>query len=323
MVDFKNLKNGVCLAPMAGITDCSFRRICAQMGCDWGVTEMISANGLILSNNENHIQRQLMEKAPGETVGVQLFGCVPDYMARATALVDGKYDFIDINMGCPAPKITKGGAGAALGRDRGLARLVLETVKSATKQDVTVKIRLGWDDASKNYLEMTEMVSESGAAALAIHGRTKVQMYSGRADMDAIAQAVKVATVPVIANGDITTPEEAKRVFEHTGCAAVMIGRGATGNPFLFKQIKDYMRTGSYSAPTPRERLDTAALHTKLLTSLKGEHVAVYEMRKHVGWYIKGLRGAAAMREKINTVHTTDAIMEMLADYLQQVEANE
>lgn len=318
MMDFANLDHALVLAPMAGITDCSFRYLCGKMGCDWGVTEMISANGLVLSPKESPMQRQLMEKAPGETVGVQLFGTNLRIMAQAAQMVGNAYEFIDINMGCPAPKIVQGGAGAALGRDRGLARLVIEAVCEASPVPVTVKIRLGWDDDHLNYMEMVEMAGEAGAAAIAIHGRTKVQMYSGRADMEAIRRAAEISMIPVIANGDIATPEDALRVFETTGCKAVMIGRGATGNPFLFRQIKQLLKEGRYDPVTPEEKLNTALEHTALLRDLKGERIATTEMRKHVGWYIKGLRDAAAMRDRINAATSTDAVCQMLTDYLRK-----
>lgn len=316
-MDFQNCSNALVLAPMAGITDCTFRYLCMQMGCDWGVTEMISANGLVLSPKESPIQRQLMQKAPGETVGVQLFGANLRVMEKAAQMVGDQYDFIDINMGCPSPKIVQGGAGAALGRDRGLARLVIEAVRQACAVPVTVKIRLGWDDGHLNYMDMVEMAGQAGAAAIAIHGRTRAQMYAGRADMQAIARAAAHSAIPVIANGDIASPEDALRVFETTRCQAVMIGRGAAGNPFLFRQIKQYLHAGRYDPVTPEEKLSTALTHIRLLRDLKGEAVAAKEMRKHIGWYIKGLRDAAAMREKINTAPSTDALSQMLADYMR------
>ena len=319
-MNFSEMKNAVCLAPMAGITDCTFRLLCMKMGCDFGVTEMISANGLVFSPKESQMQRQLMQKAPGETVGVQIFGCDPKRMSEAAKMICDGYDFVDINMGCPAPKIVQGGAGSALGRDRGLARLVLAAVKEASSVPVTIKIRLGWDDDSLNYMRIAEMAQEEGAAAIAVHGRTKKQMFSGKADMKPICEIVREFDIPVIANGDIASPEDAARVFEETGCAAVMIGRGSTGNPFLFRQIKQLMSEGRYDAVSYEERIGAALEHTRLMVGLKGEKVATYEMRKHVGWYIKGLKGAAAVRETINTCKSTDAILDLLADYIASLE---
>lgn len=317
MIDFAKMDHTLCLAPMAGITDCTFRQLCMEYGCDHGTTEMISANGLIMSPKENHIQRQLMERLPEEVVGVQLFGCNTQMMFEAAKMVGDLYDFVDINMGCPSQKIVQGGSGAALGRDRGLARIVIEAVKDAVNVPVTVKMRLGWDDDNKNYLDLAIAAEEEGVAAIAIHGRTKVQMYSGKADTEAIAKAVKAVSVPVIANGDIFTPEDAVRMFEVTGCKAVMVGRGAMGNPFIFRQIKQLMATGKYDEIDPEEKLQTALKHTSLMLKLKGERVATYEMRKHVGWYIKGMRSATDLREKINKAENTDAICQLLTDYIR------
>lgn len=327
IMDFASLHGAAVLAPMAGLTDCTFRSICADMGCRHGTTEMVSANGLVMAHGER-IQAQLMTKAPGERVGVQIFGRDPSIMERAAEMVAPDFDFVDINLGCPAPAIVQGGAGAALGRDRGLARLVIQGVmrgaaaaRPGMDAPVTVKMRLGWDDKHLNYLEMAEMVAETGAAALAVHGRTKAQMYSGKADMEAIRQIVRLVdgAIPVIANGDIASPEDALRVFEQTGCAAVMIGRGAMGNPFLFRQIAQLTATGRYDLPTPAEKVETARLHTRLMVALKGERVATYEMRKHIGWYIRGLRGAAAMRERTNACTSTSELMEAMEEYMGAV----
>ncbi len=320
-MDFGNMKNALCLAPMAGITDCTFRLLCSNMGCDFGVTEMISSNGLVLSPTESPVQMQLMERAPGEKVGVQFFGNNPKIMAEAARMAGERYDFIDINMGCPAPKIVQGGAGSALGRDRGLARLVLAAVKEASSVPVTVKIRIGWDENSLNYMRMAEMIQEEGAEMLTVHGRTKKQMFSGRADMAPIAEIVREFDIPVIANGDIAAPADALRVFDETGCAGVMVGRGAMGNPFLFRQIKQLMNEGSFSEVTAREKIDAATEHTRLMVGLKGEKVATYEMRKHVGWYIKGLRGAAAIRDRINACKSTQEILGLLGQYIESLES--
>ena len=289
------LKDRFVLAPLAGITDGAFRRICFQMGAAMACSEMVSAKGLFYGDKKTG---KLLEILPGEgPVGYQIFGHEPDIMAFAARELE-KYDnaFLDINMGCPVPKIVKNHEGSYLMKDPDLCFDLVQACVKNTKKPVTVKIRAGWDTDHINAAEVAGACESAGAAAVAVHGRTREQYYSGKADWSVIA-AVKraVSRIPVIGNGDVMSRGDGIRMMEETGCDLVMIGRGALGNPWIFD--KDHE-----GRPSPEELKAVMLRHLTDTAELKGDHIAVLEMRKHVGWYLKGRPGAAAFRDQVNRI---------------------
>ncbi|TYO94626.1 tRNA dihydrouridine synthase DusB [Desulfallas thermosapovorans] len=294
------IANPVVAAPMAGVTDRPFRILAAEHGCGLVYTEMISDQALIYGNPKTNILLDCSgEKGP---ISVQIFGSQVEYMVRAAEIVAGRgADIIDINMGCPTPKIVKNGEGAALMRNPELAARIVAAVVDRVDCPVTVKMRKGWDASSVNAVEFARLVVRAGASAVAVHGRTREQFYSGEADWDIIRQVREAVDVPVIGNGDVRTPRDAERMLRQTGCQAVMIGRAAAGNPWIFSRTLHYLATGQLlPEPTPQMRRETAIRHYKLLVETKGEDMANRQMRKHLAWYTRGLRGAAALRARIN-----------------------
>lgn len=310
-----NINNNIFLAPMAGITDKPFRIICKQHGCGLVYSEMISAKGLYYGSKNT---KTLLDIDDAEApAAVQLFGSEPDIMSGMAEVVskNPKVAIIDINMGCPAPKITKNCEGSALMRNIPLASKIIKAVVLKSVKPVTVKFRKGWDSNSINAAEFAAMAEESGASAIAIHGRTKTQMYSGKADWDIIKKVKEKVRIPVIGNGDIKNPEDAKKMFDFTGCDAVMIGRGALGNPWIFGRTVHFLETGEMlPEPTIQEKIDTVIKHLNMMYQYKGRK-GVLEMRKHIAWYIKGLKGAAALRETVNKTEEMDRLIELLYDY--------
>ena len=291
-----NLEKTACLAPMAGVADKALREISVSYGACYTVGEMASAKGIVLGSAKS---KELLTPDTQRPFGVQLFGDDPDVMASATVIAQSYYpDVIDINMGCPAPKIVGGGGGSALMKTPQLAEKIIRAVVTSTSLPVTVKFRLGWDESSMNAVEIAKICQASGAAAITIHGRTRVQMYAPPVNINGIAEVVKAVSIPVIANGDIYTPEDALNMYEQTGCDLVMVGRGALGNPWLFAQIKEIMSTGTYT-PTPMlpQRMKVMAQQLALLVKYKGEQIGYREARKHAAWYITGFEGAAAIRK--------------------------
>ena len=311
------MDNEVFLSPMAGVTDLPFRTICKEKGCGMLYTEMINAKALCY-DDENTKKMLRMDKDE-HPVAVQIFGSDPEFMGKA-AIIMNQYpnEILDINMGCPAPKVIKNGDGSALMRNPKLAAEVLTAVVKNSEKPVTLKIRKGWDDDSVNAVEIAKIAEECGISALAIHGRTREQFYSGKADWDIIAEIKQAINIPVIGNGDVFEVEDAVNMLEKTKCDAIMIGRGAQGNPWIFNRINHYMKTGEIlPEPTLEEKITTAIRHMNLAVAEHGDYVAVREMRKHIGWYLKGLKNSAKYRDQINKITDYKEVIAMLEEYMQ------
>ena len=307
------------LAPLAGITDWPFRVLCFEHGCDCATTEMVSALGYVYAPKNHPATQSLLRRDPREPrLILQLFGKEPEYMARAAEELSrlGRFDGIGINMGCPAHKVASSGEGCGLMRNPALAEGILRAVVKASALPVSVKMRLGWDSGHINAVEMARLAEDCGVSEIAVHGRTRMQMYAGQADWDEIRRVKEAVRVPVLGNGDIFTAEDAMRRLRETGVDGVLIGRGAQGNPWLFGQIKAALEGREIRLPTVRERIDMAWRHYEMQLSWKPEHVAVGEMRKHIGWYLKGVRGAAQLRDRINRMEKPAQVREALESLL-------
>lgn len=294
------IKNNIFLAPMAGITDITFRRICRSWGAGMTYTEMVSAKGLYYNDKKT---AELLARDVEETPSAaQIFGSEPDIIeAAAQKALSYGADILDINMGCPAPKIVNNGDGSTLMKKPELAQeIVRAAVRGSKGTPVTVKIRSGWDEDNINAVDFAKRMQESGAAAVAVHPRTRMMFYSGRADWDIIKEIKSKLDIPVIGSGDIFSAEDAVNMLEQTGCDAVMVGRGAQGNPFIFRQISELIETGGVKFhPSGRDRLDAALYHARMLCRDKGEARGIKEARKHLAWYIKGVPGAGELRTRI------------------------
>lgn len=304
--------NKLILAPMAGVCDQPFRLLCKEQGCDILYTEMISAKGLYY-DNKNTVPLLAVCEAE-KPIGVQLFGSEPPLLAEmAKKIEDRGFAFIDVNMGCPVPKIVNNGEGSALMKNPILAGQIVSEMVKATKLPVTIKIRSGFDAEHINAPEIAKIAEESGAAAVAVHGRTRQQYYSGHADWDVIARVKDSVNIPVIGNGDILTPQDVIKMKEQTGCDAFMIGRGARGNPWIFHELKEYFKTGRIpDRPDIYEVKRMMLRHADLMIALKGEYTGIHEMRKHVAWYSAGLKDSARLRNLINQVESYHEMKEFL-----------
>ncbi|MCK9218200.1 MAG: tRNA dihydrouridine synthase DusB, partial [Firmicutes bacterium] len=282
-------ETNIFLAPMAGISDMAFRLICKEFGCGLVYTEMISAKGLHYKNDNTYKLMQIHQDE--KPIAMQIFGNSPEIMAEsAVQMKEAGADIIDINMGCPTPKIVNNGDGCALMKDVDLAGKIIESVVKAVTIPVTIKIRKGWDDESINAVDLAQIAEEKGAKAVTIHGRTRQQFYSGKADWDIIKKVKNAINIPVIGNGDIFVPETAKKIFKDTNCDGIMVGRGAHGNPWIFKRISTYLSTGEMlPKPIIEERINMVIRHMNKMIELKGEYNGIKEMRKHIIWYLKGL----------------------------------
>jgi tRNA-dihydrouridine synthase B len=310
------------LAPMAGISDWPFRLLCFEHGCERATTEMISAMGYHYSKKGEQIYRYLLEKHPKEgPVTVQIFGSDPNIMAiTAQDLCSlGKFSGIDINMGCPAQKVVSSGSGSALMREPLLAGKIMASVVKVSTIPVSVKFRIGWDKESINILEMARIAEDCGISSITVHGRTRSQQYSGKSDRGVIAQVVNSIKLPVLANGDILSAADALEVLRLTGCSGISIGRGALGNPWIFEQIRAALIGDKISSPSFAHILETAIAHAERMAFWKGEETAVFEMRKHFTWYIRGKHNASQVRNHINTLKKMEDIKAVLSAYSNEI----
>jgi tRNA-dihydrouridine synthase B len=319
--DDLNIEPPVFLAPMAGISDYPFRQLIREMGIKLLYTEMVSAKGFEYGNEKTKELLEYDRKKDGK-IAVQIFGEEADFLARAANNIAREYDIdiIDINMGCPAKKIVKNGAGSALMRDLSLAEKIIKSVVNSVNIPVTVKMRSGWDAKHINAVELAKISESAGAAAVAVHGRTRNQFYKGSADWNIIEEVVKNVDIPVIANGDIFTPEDAAAVFSKTNCSGIMIGRAAQGNPWIFREIIEYLKTGNkIDSPTNSEKIDFAIKHLNIAVDFYGEKQAVPLMRKHIAWYIKGMPYSSKIKNKVNQLFDKDRLISLLKEYKLEV----
>ena len=300
----RQLKNNLILAPMAGVTDRPFRMLCKNLGAGMAVSEMVASNSLLYGSEKTR-RRANHEGEPGP-ISVQIVGANPEMLAQAARYnADAGAQIIDINMGCPAKKICNVMAGSALLKNESLVARILEAVVAAVPVPVTLKIRTGWDKQSRNAVQIAKIAEASGIQALAIHGRTRACAYAGEAEYDTIAAVKASVKIPVIANGDINTPQKAKHVLEHTGADAIMIGRAAQGRPWLFREITHFLATGEHLAePQPDEILRITLGHMHALYDFYGEYTGLRVARKHISWYTKGLAGSAQFRHRMNQVES-------------------
>ena len=312
------LENNLILAPMAGVTDLPFRILCKEQGAGLICMEMVSAKAILYKNKNTEELMTIDERE--HPVSLQLFGSDPQVMSEiAKQIEDRPFDILDINMGCPVPKVVNNGDGSALMKDPLLAGKIIEQTVKAIKKPVTVKIRKGFDEEHINAVEMAHIAEESGAAAIAVHGRTREQYYSGKADWDIIRQVKEAVSIPVIGNGDILCAQDVIRMKEQTGCDGFMIGRGAQGNPWIFQQILHQLETGEeMPRPSRQEVADMMLLHARLQLQIKGDYIGIREIRKHAAWYTAGYKNSSKLRGKINEVESYAQLEALLEQWLAE-----
>lgn len=314
------LKNNLILGPMAGVTDLPFRLLCAEQGAGLLCMEMVSAKAILYNNKNTKAMLAIDERE--HPVSLQLFGSDPQIMGDIAKRLEDEsvpFDILDINMGCPVPKVVNNGEGSALMKQPLLAGRIIEAMAKATSRPVTVKIRKGFDDMHVNAPELAHIAQESGAAAVAVHGRTREQYYSGKADWSVIRKVKETVTIPVIGNGDILTAADALRMRKETGCDGFMIARGAQGNPWIFKQILHEWETGeSLEKPSPEEMAEMVLRHARMQIELKGEYVGIREMRKHAAWYTGGYRRASHLRRALSEVESYEQLEELMHHFLER-----
>ena len=310
MIDFTDK---IILAPMAGICDLPFRLLCKEQGCDIVYTEMISAKGMYYNNKNT--EPLLMTDDKEKPVGVQIFGSEPRLMAeQAKRIEDRGFAFIDVNMGCPVPKIVNNGEGSALMKNPKLIGDIVNELVNLCSLPITIKIRAGFNDDSINAPEIAQIAESAGVSAIAVHGRTREQYYHGKADWDIIKAVKESVKVPVIGNGDVTSAEDVIRIKKETGCDSVMIGRAAKGNPWLFADIKEFLKSGNHIVrPDINEICEMMLRHARLMIEYKGEFTGIHEMRKHVAWYTQGMKDSAKLRARINTVETYEELEKLIS----------
>jgi len=308
------IKKTAVLAPMASVADRAYRILNREFGASYTVSELISSKGLCYSDRKTEELCKITEKE--RPCALQLFGNEPEFMAKAVKIIE-KYepDIIDINMGCPVPKVAGNGSGAALMKDTALSAEIVRAVKAESKVPVTVKIRKGWDEDHVNAVEFAAAMEEAGADAVTVHGRTKNQMYSGKSDMNIIKEVKKAVSIPVIGNGDIASLDDALRMYDCTGCDLVMIGRATYGNPWLFKEIDSYFEGKPFTPPDLETRLETMLYHLRLAMSDKPEHIAIQEARKHFAWYLTGMYGAASFRARCYSLSSYEDAVKLTEDF--------
>ena len=306
----------VFLAPMAGVTDTAYRIIAHDMGCPLCYAEMVSSQGIHFKNERT---LSMLASEPAERpLAMQIFAASPEMATEAAAYVEelGTADILDFNMGCPAPKIVKNGEGSALMRDPEHATAILTAIRKAVKMPLSVKMRIGWDESSINVVDLAKRAEAAGVDAITVHGRTREQFYRGHADWEKIGEVRRAVSIPVIANGDVRTYDDLDRIREVTGCEAVMVGRAAQGNPWIFRQLTHYLRTGErLPGPTMRERAEVIVRHLDLLLKYKGDYVGPREMRKHATWYTRGIVHGAILRDLFNKATTREDFLAILAEY--------
>ena len=317
-----NIKNNVVLAPMAGISNPAYMKICEEIGVGFAITELISAEAIVRDNKKTFDMLNGIEKIK-MPVAIQIFGSNPEVMAKAAEIINKKYPgrIIDLNMGCPVPKVAvRSQAGSALLKNPSLIYEIVSSVVASVPVPVTVKIRSGWDSKSINAVEVAKICEKAGASAITVHPRTRSQLYSGKADLDIIKQVKEAVSIPVIGNGDINSIDSAKYMLEYTKCDAIMIGRGVLGNPWLIKEIDTYLKTGEIiSKPTYEERIDMCFHHLDYLLKIKNEKVSILEMRSHIAWYIKGIPYHKEIKNLIFKATTIEEITEILDNYKKKL----
>ena len=307
-----SLKNNLILAPMAGVTDLPFRLLCKEQGAGLLCMEMVSAKAIYFNNKNTEELLTIDDREP--PVSLQLFGSDPDIISEMAKKIENRpFSILDINMGCPVPKVAGNGEGSALMKNPKLVEEIVSKTAKAIKKPVTVKIRKGFDDEHINAVEIARIAESAGAAAVAVHGRTREQYYSGKADWDIIRQVKEAVKIPVIGNGDVTSPEAARQLMETTGCDGIMIGRGAQGNPWIFRQILHWMETGEEEPNPDLEEVKAMILrHARMLVEYKGAYTGIREMRKHVAWYTAGYPNSAKLRARVNEIESLEALEHLI-----------
>ena len=307
-----SLKNNLILAPMAGVTDLPFRLLCKEQGAGLLCMEMVSAKAIYFNNKNTEELLTIDDREP--PVSLQLFGSDPDIISEMAKKIENRpFSILDINMGCPVPKVAGNGEGSALMKNPKLVEEIVSKTAKAIKKPVTVKIRKGFDDEHINAVEIARIAESAGAAAVAVHGRTREQYYSGKADWDIIRQVKEAVKIPVIGNGDVTSPEAARQLMETTGCDGIMIGRGAQGNPWIFRQILHWMETGEEEPKPDLEEVKAMILrHARILVEYKGAYTGIREMRKHVAWYTAGYPNSAKLRARVNEIESLEALEHLI-----------
>ena len=311
----KEVKHGLFLGPMAGVTDTVYRKLCQDQGCEVTYTEMVSAKAIHYNNKKTETLLTIGEEE--FNVGVQLFGRDPEILGEIAKRVDNdSIGSFDVNMGCPVPKIVNNGEGSALMKEPKLIGEIITSLVKSVKKPVTIKIRAGFDDSNLNAPEICRIAESCGASHVAIHGRTREQYYSGIANWDIIKEAKEAVSIPIIGNGDVNSGEQLLKILKHTNCDGVMIGRSAMGNPWIFKELVNTLEGKSYEKPGIQEIINTILIHGQLLSEHKGEYIAMREMRKHISWYTKGLKNATKLRNDINRVEKYGDLSDLIQKFL-------